>query len=73
MDRRAFISGRDTTSSPYDYYVTAYSVSDLYNLTTTNPNTLDVQATLTWTASSYLLLAEAHALRHTAPAAHTGG
>ncbi|MBD0843948.1 amylo-alpha-1,6-glucosidase [Streptomyces sp. TRM68416] len=27
----------------------------------------------TWTASSYLLLAEAHALRHTAPAAHTGG
>ncbi|WP_369167420.1 amylo-alpha-1,6-glucosidase [Streptomyces sp. R28] len=27
----------------------------------------------TWTASSYLLLAEAHELRHTAPAAHTGG
>ncbi|MDF3142829.1 MULTISPECIES: trehalase family glycosidase [unclassified Streptomyces] len=29
----------------------------------------------TWTASSYLLLAEAHTLRHTAPApaAHTGG
>ncbi|GGL07709.1 amylo-alpha-1,6-glucosidase [Streptomyces flaveus] len=27
----------------------------------------------TWTASSYLLLAEAHELRHTAPAAPTGG
>ncbi|WP_328769518.1 amylo-alpha-1,6-glucosidase [Streptomyces sp. NBC_00286] len=27
----------------------------------------------TWTASSYLLLAEAHELRHAAPAAHTGG
>ncbi|MFJ4980276.1 amylo-alpha-1,6-glucosidase [Streptomyces coeruleorubidus] len=27
----------------------------------------------TWTASSYLLLAEAHELRHTAPAAHAGG
>ncbi|SPF02769.1 amylo-alpha-1,6-glucosidase [Streptomyces sp. MA5143a] len=26
----------------------------------------------TWTASSYLLLAEAHELRHTSPAAHTG-
>ncbi|WP_369170105.1 amylo-alpha-1,6-glucosidase [Streptomyces sp. R28] len=27
----------------------------------------------TWTASSYLLLAEAHELRHTAPATRTGG
>lgn len=27
----------------------------------------------TWTASSYLLLAEAHELRHAAPAVHTGG
>jgi glycogen debranching enzyme len=27
----------------------------------------------TWTAAAYLLLAEAHELRHTSPSAHTGG